>query len=118
MNKDINMLLASQSPLAFVFIETSQKNLVLKKLMLTLSNSVKAECVHNLQASESMTNKCGTNALPPSFWLLYNQRVFMQVCESALIMSSNKVILLKQVRDKHCKSVSSTIHNMALIKQK
>lgn len=40
-NKDINILLSSQSPLAFAFIETSQKNLFLKKLMLMLSNVIK-----------------------------------------------------------------------------
>lgn len=96
MNKDINMLLSSQSPLAFVFIETSQKILFLKKLMLALSNLVMAEHLHNLQASESMINKYSTNALFPSFWLLYNQWVFMQVCESALITSRKKLILLKQ----------------------
>lgn len=96
MNKDISMLLSSQSPLAFVFIKISQKNLFLKQLMLTLSNLIKAEHLHNLQASESMVNKYSTNALLPSFWLLYNQWVFMQVCESALITSSNTVILLKQ----------------------
>lgn len=40
-NKDINILLSSQSLLAFVFIESSQKNLYLKKLMFTLSNLIK-----------------------------------------------------------------------------
>lgn len=73
MNKDINMLLSSQRPLAFAFIETSQKILFLRKLMLTLSNLIKAERLHNLQASESMINKSRTNALLPSLWSLYNQ---------------------------------------------
>lgn len=42
MNKDINILLSSQSPLAFSFIETSQKNVsFLKKLMSTLANLIK-----------------------------------------------------------------------------
>lgn len=109
MNKDINMLLSSQSPLAFVFIETSQKILFLKKLMLTLSNLIMAEHLHNLQASESMINKYSINVLFPSFWLLYNQWVFMQVCESALITSSKKLILLKQ------NSETNTASQLALL---
>jgi len=44
-NKDVNILLSSQSPLAFV-------------LMLTLPNLIKAEHVHNLQASECRIKKC------------------------------------------------------------
>lgn len=109
MNKDISMLLSSQSPLAFVFIETSQKILFLNKLLLTLSNLIMAEHLHNLQASESMIKKYSTNALFPSFWLLYNQWVFMQVCESALITSSKKLILLKQ------NSETNTASQLALL---
>lgn len=57
---------------------------------------IKAEQLCNLQTSESVINKYRTSALLPSFWLLYNQGEFMQVHESALITSSNKVMLLKQ----------------------
>lgn len=109
MNTDINMLLSSQSPLAFVFSETSQRNLFLKKLMLTLSDLIKAERLHNLQASESVINKYSTNALLPSSWLLYNQWALMQVCESALITSSNKAILPKQ------NSETNTASRLALL---
>lgn len=78
MNKYVNMLLSSQSPLAFLFIETSQKNVsFLKKLMLTLANLIKAEHFHNLQASESMINKYSIDTLVFSFGLLYNQWVFI-----------------------------------------
>lgn len=78
MNKDINMLLSSQSPLAFLFIETSQKNVsFLKKLMSTLANLIKAEYFHNLQTSESMINKYNIDTLVLSFGLLYNQWVFI-----------------------------------------
>lgn len=75
-----------------MFIETSQKKLLLKMLMLTLSNLIKAQH-HNQHVSESISFGFCYNII---YYISMNPWVFVQVCEGAWLTSSKKVILLNQ----------------------
>lgn len=95
MNKDINRLLSSPSPLVFVFIGASQTNLF-QRSSCELSPSIKAGSPHNLQPGEAVGEGVEVAPLLPSWWLC-GPWVSTQLCESPLITtSSNKVTLLKQ----------------------